>query len=183
MPDDCGSLRPTWVEPRLHCVGIALQVRGRCVDSAAHPPLRAIAAHALSAAQAIEPRPTHFARICALNAPRTQNAASVLCMGPRTLRGSAHFAWVRALCSPRTLRPMHWHLADNLGTKWPSFCKSHFHFRSPMKRALLCFQFHWYMSAGVQLIKNPALVKKNDLSLNRLQAKNCLLNGYIGVYQ
>ena len=108
VPSHCGSSRPTRVEPRLHCVGIEWQVRGRCVDSAAHPPIHAIAARALSAARAIEPRPTHFARVRALGAPRTHNAARALCVGPRILRGSAHFAWARASCvgSP-TLQPAH----------------------------------------------------------------------------
>ena len=106
VPSDCGSSRPTRVEPRLHCVGIEWQVRGRCVDSAAHPPLHAIAARALSAARAIEPRPTHFARVRALGAPAliTQPThfawARALCVGPRTLRGPAHLA-SRPLCNPR----------------------------------------------------------------------------------
>ena len=86
VPGDCGSLRPTRVEPRLHCVDIAWQVQGRCVGSAVHLPLHAIAAHALSAARAIEPMPTHFT----LGVPHTHSAA-------------------RALCSPRTWRPMHWY--------------------------------------------------------------------------
>ena len=98
VPGDCGSSRPTRVEPRLHCVGIEWQVRGRCVGSAAHSPLHAIAARALSAARAIEPRPTQFARVRALGVPRSHNAARALCVGPRTLRGSAHFAWARAFC-------------------------------------------------------------------------------------
>ena len=97
MPGDCGSSRPTRVERRLHCVGIEWQVRGRCVGSAAHSPLHAIAACAFSAARAIEPLPTHFAPVRALGVPRTQNAARALCVGPRTLRGTAHFAWVHAL--------------------------------------------------------------------------------------
>ena len=102
VPSDCGSSRPTRVETRLHCVGIEWQVRGRCVGSAAHSPLHAIAARALSAARAIEPRPTNFARVRALGVPRTHNKARALCAGPRTLRGSA---WVRALCvGPRILR-------------------------------------------------------------------------------
>ena len=106
VPGDCGSSRPTRVEPRLHCVGIEWQVRGRCVGSAAHSPLHAIAARALSAARAIEPRPTHFARVRALGVPRTHNAARALCVGPCTLRGSAHFAWARAFCvGSRTLQP------------------------------------------------------------------------------
>ena len=115
VPGDCGSSRPTRVEPRLHCVGIECQVRGRCVGSAAHSPLHAIAARALSAARAIEPRSTHFARVRALGAPAliTQPAhfawARALCVGPRTLRGPAHFAWDRALCNPRTWWPMHWY--------------------------------------------------------------------------
>ena len=107
VPGDCGSSRPTRVEPRLHCVGIEWQVRGRCVGSAAHSPLHPIAARALSAARAIEPRPTHFARVRALGAPpRTHNAARALCVGPRTFRGSAHFAWARAFCvGSHTLQP------------------------------------------------------------------------------
>ena len=106
VPSDCGSSRPTRVEPRLHCVGIEWQVRGRCVGSAAHSPLHAIAARALSAARAIEPRPTHFARFRALGVPPTHNAARALYVGPRILRGSAHFAWARALCvGSRTLQP------------------------------------------------------------------------------
>ena len=106
VPGDCGSSRPTRVEPRLHCVGIEWQVRGRCMGSAAHSPLHAIAARALSAARAIEPRPTHFARVRALGVPRTHNAARALCVGPRTLRGSAHFAWARAFCvGSHTLQP------------------------------------------------------------------------------
>ena len=92
VPGDCGSSRPTRVEPQLHCVGIEWQVRGRCVGSAAHSSLHVIAARALSAARAIEPRPTHFARVRALGVPRTHNAARALCVGPRTLRGPAHFA-------------------------------------------------------------------------------------------
>ena len=105
MLGDCGSSRPTRVEPRFHCVGIEWQVRGRCVGSAAHSPLHAIAARALSAARAIEPRPTHFARVRALGVPRS----------PRTLRGpahfvwAAHFAWARAFCTPRAWLPMHWY--------------------------------------------------------------------------
>ena len=87
VPGDCSSLRPTRVEPRLHCVDIAWQVRGRCVGSAVHLPLHAIAAHALSAARAIEPRPTHFT----LGVPRTHSAARALCVGPRTLQ-PAHLA-------------------------------------------------------------------------------------------
>ena len=95
VPGDCGSSRPTRVEPRLHCVSIEWQVRGRCVGSAAHSPLHAI-----------EPRPTHFARVRALGVPRTHNAAHALCVGPRTLRGSAHFAWARAFyVGSRTLQP------------------------------------------------------------------------------
>ena len=106
VPSDCGSSRPTRVEPRLHCVGIEWQVRGRCVGSAAHSPLHAIAARALSAARAIEPRATHFALVRALCVPRTHNAARALCVGPRTLRGSAQFAWARATClGSRTLQP------------------------------------------------------------------------------
>ena len=68
---DYGSSRPTRVEPRLHCVDIAWQVRGRCVGSAAHSPLHAIAARALSAARAIEPRSMHFARVRELCSPIT----------------------------------------------------------------------------------------------------------------
>ena len=94
VPGDCGSSRPTRVEPRFHCVGIEWQVRGRCVGSAAHSPLHAIAA------RAIEPRPTHFARVRALAVPRTHNAARALCVGPRILRGLAHFV-TRALGGPR----------------------------------------------------------------------------------
>ena len=109
MPGGCGSSRPTRVEPRLHCVGIAWQVQGKCVGSAAHSPLHAIAARALSAARAVEPLPTLFARVRALCVPRTHSAARALCVDPRTLRGPAHFAWARALCSPRTWRPMHWY--------------------------------------------------------------------------
>ena len=109
VPGDCGSSRPTRVEPRLHCVGIEWQVRGRCVGSAAHSPLHAIAARALSAARAIEPRPTHFARVRALGVPRTHIAARALCAGPRIMRGPAHFAWARELCNPRACRPMHWY--------------------------------------------------------------------------
>ena len=106
VPGDCGSSRPTRVKPWLHCVGIEWQVRGSCVSSAAHSPLHAIAAHALSAARAIEPRPTHFARVPALGGPRTHNAARALCVGPRTKRGSAHFAWACAFCvGSRTLQP------------------------------------------------------------------------------
>ena len=106
VPGDCGSSWPTRVEPRLHCAGIKWQVRGRCVGSAAHSPLHAIAARALSATRAIEPRPTHFAGVRALGVPRTHNAARVLCVGPRTLRRSAHFAWARAFCvGSRTLQP------------------------------------------------------------------------------
>ena len=113
MPGDCGSSWPTRVEPRLHCVGIEWQVRGRCMGSAAHSPLHALAARALSAARAIEPRPTHFARFPALGVPPfiKQPAhfawARAFCVGPRTLRGPAHFAWARALCNPRAWRPMH----------------------------------------------------------------------------
>ena len=81
------------------------KVWGRCVGSAAHSPLHAIAARTLSTACAIEPRPTHFTRVCALGVPRTHNAARALCVGSRTLCGPAHFAWVRALCvGPRILR-------------------------------------------------------------------------------
>ena len=108
VPGDCGSSRPTRVEPRLHCVGIEWQVRGRCVASATHSPLHAIEACALSAARAIEPRPSHFARVRALGAPppRTHNTARALCVGPCTLRGSVHFAWARAFCvGSRTLQP------------------------------------------------------------------------------
>ena len=100
VPGDCGSSRPTRVEPRLHCVGIEWQVRGRCVGSAAR---------ALSAARAIEPRPTHFARVRTLCVPRTHNAARALCVDPRTLRGPAHFAWYRVLCNPRAWWPIHWY--------------------------------------------------------------------------
>ena len=108
VPGNCGSSRPTRVEPWLHCVGIAWQVRGRCAGSAAHSLLHAIAARALSAARAIEPRPTHFVRVRALGVPRTHRAARTLCAGPRTLRGPAHFAWTRALCvGSRTLQPTH----------------------------------------------------------------------------
>ena len=99
VPGDSGSSRSTRVEPRLHCVGIEWQVRGRCVGSAAHSPLHAIAARALSAARAIEPRPTHFARVRALGVPRTHNAARALCVGPRIMRGIAYFA-TRALGGP-----------------------------------------------------------------------------------
>ena len=109
VPGDCGSSRPTRVEPRLHCVDIEWQVRGRCVGSAAHSPLHAIAARALSAARAIEPRPTHFARVRALGVPAliTKPAhfarARALCVCPR---GSAHYAWARAFCvGSRTLQP------------------------------------------------------------------------------
>ena len=106
VPGDCGSSRPTRVEPWLHCVGIEWQVRGRCVGSMAHSPLHAIAARAPGAARAIEPRPTHFARVRALGVTRTHNAARALCVGPRTLRVSAHFAWARAFCvGSRTLQP------------------------------------------------------------------------------
>ena len=106
VPGDCGSSRPTRVEPRLHCVGIEWQVRGRCVGSAAHSPLHAIAARALSAACAIEPRPTHFARVRTLGVPLTHNSARALCVGPHTLRGSAHFAGARAFCvGSHTLQP------------------------------------------------------------------------------
>ena len=106
VPGDCESSRPTRVEPRLHCVGITWQVRGRCVGSAAHSPLHAIASRALSAAHAIEPRPTHFARASAHLASRAVIAkpahfawARALCVGPRTLHGLAHFA-ARALGGP-----------------------------------------------------------------------------------
>ena len=88
---DCGSSRPLRVEPRLHCVGIAWQVWERCVGNAAHSPLHAIAARALSAARAIEQRPTYFTRVRALGDPRTHSAAHVLCVGPRTLQ-PAHSA-------------------------------------------------------------------------------------------
>ena len=105
MPGDCGSSQPTRVEPRLHCVGIEWQVRGRCVGSAAHSPLHAIAARALSAARAIEPRPTHFMRVRAFGVTRPHNAAHALCVGPRTLHGPAPFAWARTFCvGPRILR-------------------------------------------------------------------------------
>ena len=110
VPGNCGSSRPTRVEPRLHCVGIEWQMRGRCVGSAAHSPLRAIAARALSVARAIEPRPTHFARVRALGVPRTHNAAHALRVGPRTLRGSAHFAW-----APRILRGIAYFATRALG--------------------------------------------------------------------
>ena len=85
VPGDCGSSRPTRVEPRLHCVGIAWQVRKRCVDSAAHSPLHAMAAHAFrasahSASRALIAQPAHFAWTRAL------------CVDPRTLRVFAHFA-------------------------------------------------------------------------------------------
>ena len=94
VPGDCGSARPTRVEPRLHCVGIAWQVRGKCADSAAHSPLRAITARALSAARAIEPRPTHSARV-----PRTwRSAHSRAFCGPRKVR-LAHCA-TRPKCGP-----------------------------------------------------------------------------------
>ena len=115
MPGDCGSSQPTPVEPRLHCMDIEWQVRGRCVGSAAHSPLHAIAARALSAARAIEPRPTHFACIRALGVPAliTKPAhfarARALCVGPRIMRGPAHYAWARELCNPRAWRPMHWY--------------------------------------------------------------------------
>ena len=98
VPGDCGSSRPTRVEPQLHCVGIEWQLRGRCVGSAAHSTLHAIAARALSAARAIEPRPTHFARVRALGVitqPAHFARARALCVGPR---GSAHYAWARAFC-------------------------------------------------------------------------------------
>ena len=104
---DCGSSRPTRVEPRLHCICIAWQVRGRSVGSAAHSPLRAIAARALSAAHATEPRPMRFARVRGLGVPRTHSATCSLCVGPRTLRGPTHSVWAHALCSPRTWRLMH----------------------------------------------------------------------------
>ena len=120
VPGDCGSSRPTRVEPRLHCVDIEWQVRGRCVGSAAHSPLHAIAARALKAARAIEPRPTHFARVRALAVPGIHNAARALCVGPRTLRGPAHLARLAAhalisfsmqlsthlICYPSKSRPM-----------------------------------------------------------------------------
>ena len=94
VPGDCGSARPTRVEPRLHCVGIAWQVRGKCADSAAHSPLRAITARALSAVCAIEPRPTHSARV-----PRTwRSAHSRAFCGPRKVR-LAHCA-TRPKCGP-----------------------------------------------------------------------------------
>ena len=99
VPGDCGSSLPTQVEPRLHCLGIAWQVRGRCAGSAAHSLLHAIAARPLSAARAIEPRPTNSARVRALGVPRTHRAARTLCVGLRTLRGPAHFA-ARALGGP-----------------------------------------------------------------------------------
>ena len=106
VPGDCGSSRPMRVEPRLHCVGIEWQVWGRCVGSAAHSRLHEIAARALSAARAIEPRPTRFAWVLALGVPRTHNTACALCVGPRTLRGFAHFAWARAFCvGSRTFQP------------------------------------------------------------------------------
>ena len=92
----CGSSRHTRVEPRLHCMGIAWQVRGRCLGSAAHSPRHTIAARALSAARATEPRPTHFARHRAHLASRALIAQS------------ADFAWVRTLClGSRTLQPAH----------------------------------------------------------------------------
>ena len=99
MSGDCGSSRPTPVERRLHCVGIAWQVHGRCVGSAAHSPLHTTTACALSAALAIEPRPTHFACFHALGIPCTHSAARALCVGPRTLLGLAHLA-ARAHGSP-----------------------------------------------------------------------------------
>ena len=106
VPGDCSSLRPTRVELRLHCVGIAWQVRGRCVGSAAHSPLHTIAARALSAARTIEPQPTHLTCFHALGVLRTHSAAHALCVAPRALRGSAHFAWAHALCvRSRTLQP------------------------------------------------------------------------------
>ena len=92
----CGSSRHTRVEPRLHCMGIAWQVRGRCLGSAAHSPRHTIAARALSAARATEPRPTHFARHRAHLASRALIAQS------------ADFAWVRTLyLGSRTLQPAH----------------------------------------------------------------------------
>ena len=95
VPGECGSSRPTRVEPRLYYVGIAWQVQGKCVGSAAHSPLHAIAARALRAARAVEPRPMHFAHVRALGVPRT-------------LRGPAHFAWARAFCvGSHTLQPAH----------------------------------------------------------------------------
>ena len=106
-PLSAERLRPTRVEPRLHCVDIAWQVRGRCVGSAAYSPLHAIAARALSAARAIEPRPTHFARVRAL------------CVGPRISRGLALFAArahalisssmqfsTHSICDPSKSRPI-----------------------------------------------------------------------------
>ena len=104
MPGDCRSSRPTQVELRLHCVGI--EWRGRCVGSVAHSSLHAIAASTFSATRAIEPGPTHFACVRALGIPRTHNAARAFCVGPRTLRGSAHFAWFCTFCvGSHTLQP------------------------------------------------------------------------------
>ena len=101
VPGDCGWSRPTWVEPRLRCIGITWQARGRCVGSAAHSPLHAIAAHAPSVARAIELPPTHFARVLALGVLHTHKAVRALCVGPLSLRRLAHFATL--------WRPIHWY--------------------------------------------------------------------------
>ena len=116
VPGDCGSSRPTRVEPRLHCVAIAWQVWERWVGSAAHSPLHAIAARALSAAYAIEPRPTHFACVRALGVPRTHSAARALWVGTRILQ-PAHLAAhalmscsvkfsTHSICDPSKSRPI-----------------------------------------------------------------------------
>ena len=104
VPDDCGSSRPTRVEPRLHRVGIEWQVRGRCVGSAAHPPL-----HAIAARPSISRASVHLASPVPTTYPAHFAWALTLCVCPGTLRGPAPFAWARTLCNPRAWRAMHWY--------------------------------------------------------------------------
>ena len=94
VPGDCGSLRPTRVEPQLHCVGIAWQMQGRCDGSA-------------GTHLSMQLWPTHSVRPTQLNrGPRISRAAPHLASHALIVQ-SAHFEWACALwVGSRTWRLM-----------------------------------------------------------------------------
>ena len=116
VPGDCGSSRPTRVEPRLYCVGIEWQVGGGGAWAVrpTHLSTQLRPAHSVRPAQLnrgprISRASAHLASPALITQPARFAWVRALCVGPRILRGPAHFAWARALCKPRAWRPMHWY--------------------------------------------------------------------------
>ena len=135
VPGDCGSARPTRVEPRLYCVGIAWQVRGKCGPLTAprnYRPRTQCGPRNWTAAHALCSRAAHeafraFPRI--LRA--TQSAARALC-DPTKMRAHVLTVWqmqfaIQPICHPRKLRPKqlimsHFSQSSNHTNGFPTLC-------------------------------------------------------------